>query len=41
LRGHPRARAIKHGDPYSLEQYISQFSALAARVQRSLLIRTK
>jgi hypothetical protein len=41
LRGHPRARAIRHGDPFSLEQYISLFNALAARSQRDLFIRTR
>jgi eukaryotic-like serine/threonine-protein kinase len=30
-RGHPLARAMKHGNPYSLERFISEFDSLARR----------
>jgi len=31
LRGHPRARAMTHGNPYSLERFVAEFDLLARR----------
>jgi serine/threonine protein kinase len=39
-RGHPRARALKHGNPLALDNYVSLFNHLATKVERSLKIRT-
>jgi serine/threonine protein kinase len=33
LRGHPRDRAMKSGNQYSLQRYISQFDLLAAKAE--------
>lgn len=33
LRGHPMARAARHGDAYALNRYVSRFNALAARAR--------
>jgi eukaryotic-like serine/threonine-protein kinase len=35
-RGHPRARAMRHGNPFELERYVSQFDLLARRAERGL-----
>src|SRR5579885_3546724 len=32
-RGHPRARAVRHGNPYSLERFISELNVLAGRAR--------
>lgn len=40
-RGHPLARAAKHGDPLSLERYVSQFNRLAATVSRRIRVATQ
>lgn len=36
VRGHPRARAQKHGNPFDLERYVSEFDLLARRAERGL-----
>jgi hypothetical protein len=33
LRGHPRAHAMRFGDRYSLDRYVSRFNALARRAE--------
>jgi hypothetical protein len=36
VRGHPRARAMRHGDPFSLDRHVSELNALAHRAERGL-----
>ncbi len=35
-RGHPRARAIRHGNPFALERYVSELDLLARRAEQGL-----
>lgn len=35
LRGHPRTRAMKHGNPFSLERFIAELDVLALRTRRT------
>lgn len=36
LRGHPRERAKRHGNPFSLERYVAEFDLIARRVERGM-----
>ena len=38
-RGHPQARAMKHGNPHSLDRYRSQFDLLARSVERDVRVK--
>lgn len=33
LRGHPRARAMRQGNPYALERFVAEFNLLASRAE--------
>jgi eukaryotic-like serine/threonine-protein kinase len=35
-RGHPRARAVRHGNPLALDRYVAEFDLLARRAERGM-----
>lgn len=37
VRGHPRARAQKNGNPYALDRYVSEFDLLARRAENGIV----
>lgn len=38
LRGHPRERAMRHGNPHSLDRYVAQLDLLARRAERGVRV---